>query len=316
MGGMRRRRVNPNAPARPPRTLAEAVASGGPFESRAALNSGLVTRHSLATRFTTIVPGVYMKADAAPTQWQRITAVSMWAPDDAVICGWAAAHLHGEHWYSTETRHQRIDLYSDLAPRAPAMVCRRRNRRPIPAEDLVVVSDIRVTAPARTAVDVARWTRGHERVVCAIDSVCNATGTPVEAVAAAAGRMAGLHGVKRVLDALSDCDAHADSPQESLLRLRIARSSLPQPTSQLVIRDESGRKVATADLGYERERVAIFYDGHVHGGADQWRWDLRVNARLADLGWQVVRVTRGMSADESIRHIACARERADRRDRG
>ncbi|MDN5724103.1 MAG: very short patch repair endonuclease [Corynebacterium sp.] len=116
----------------------------------------------------------------------------------------------------------------------------------------------------------------------------------------------------RLLDA---CDAEAHSPQESLLRLRIDRSSLPRPTSQVEILEPSGELVTVADLAYIREKVAIFYDGKHHGDPGQWRRDIRINARLADLGWQVARIAQGMSVNEVIRHIELALARARRQRR-
>lgn len=252
-------------------------------------------------------------ADGAPlTRWDHIRAVSLWAPEDAVIGGWAAAYLHGEHWYSSESRHHIIDLYSDAEPRVPAGVRERRLRRPLPDDDICEIAGVRMTTPARAAVDVARWARDADRAICMIDSVCNATRTELHEVSAAAERMPRLHGVSRVALLIDQCDPLADSPQESLLRIGMARAHLPPPASQVTIYDETGRKVATADLAYEAENVAIFYDGQTNGDPEQWRFDLRVTAILADLGWEVVRVAKGMTLDEMIRHVTRALERARR----
>lgn len=309
---MRSSRFNRNVPARLPRDIEEEVRAGGPFDSRAALSAGVLSRHALATRYTQIVPCIYAASDKTLSRWDEITAVSKWAPNESVVAGWAAAHVQGERWYSTGYANRRIDIYSTHDPRAPALVRWRRPRRPLTVSDQIDIGGITVTSPARTAVDVARWAVSVDDMVCAVDSVCNATGTPIAAVEAAAERMRGLHGVRRVASHLSDCDPRADSPQDTLVRLRIARSPLPAPVSQLRIRDADGRKIATADLGYPEWKVAIFYDGSHHGNPEQWRWDLRVNARLADLGWQVVRITAGMSAEEVVQHVSSAVGRATR----
>ncbi|MDX2356935.1 type IV toxin-antitoxin system AbiEi family antitoxin [Dietzia sp. PP-33] len=299
-----------------PTSLADAVAGGRPFRATHALAEGLVTRHSLGTGFIMVVPGVYATRGTELTGWDRIRAVWLWAPADAVIGGWAAAYLHGERWYSGDRAHGAVDVLTGLEPRIPAGVRERRIRRPLTDPDIDVVNGVRITTPARTAVDVARWARGADRTVAMIDSVCNATGTDLTAVAAAAGRMPGQHGVSRVVRLLPSCDPRADSPPESMLRLAITRSDLPNPTPQLRIHDADGRRVATADLGYEREKVAIFYDGEVHVDPEQWRWDIRVNARLAFLGWQVVRVVGGMDQDEVLRDVGAALDRARRSGSG
>lgn len=313
---MRPPRRNRNAPIPLTPSLVETVRAGGPFDSLRALEEGLVTRYALASKFTQYLPGIYVAPGKDLTQWERIVAVGSWARTGSVIGGWSAAHLLGEHYISGDHRYRCVDVYSAGVPHAPVMVRWRRIRRTFPDHDLACTAGITHTSAARTSVDVARWmitekpgTR-DERVISAIDSICNSTGTSIDDVAATADRMRGMHGVKRVASLLPDCDHRAGSPQESLLRRSIALSHLPPPVSQLEIRDASGRKVATPDLAYEREKVAIFYDGHVHGGPDQWRWDLRVNAALADLGWEVVRITKGMTPEEVIRHIDRALHRS------
>jgi len=315
--GMRRnRRIRDTRPPLPlPTSLAEAVSGGQPFAAKPALEAGLVTRYTLRSRFTQIVPGVYATKGVELSRWDLIRAVGMWAPADAVIGGWSAAYLHGEHWFSADNGRGVVDVFTSLEPRVPRGVRERKLSDPVPATDVCELGGLRVTSPARTAVDVARWSRGVDRKICTIDSICVATGTELDAVAEAASRMRGQHGVSRAVRLLDACDAEAHSPQESLLRLRIDRSSLPRPTSQVEILEPSGELVTVADLAYIREKVAIFYDGKHHGDPGQWRRDIRINARLADLGWQVARIAQGMSVNEVIRHIELALARARRQRR-
>lgn len=295
-----------------PDSLADAVAGGKPFAGRQALENGLVTRYELRSRFTAIIPGVYAAKGAQLTRWDRVRAVAIWAPADAVIGGWTAGYLHGEQWFSHEKGRSVIDVFTSAEPRVPRGVRERRLRQPIPSVDVCELGGVRVTSPARTAVDVGRWARGAELSICTVDSLCNSTDTSLRMVADAAARMPGQHGVSRVVRLLDSCDELAQSPQESLLRLRMESSTLPSPTSQHEIFDRAGRLVTVADLAYAREKVAIFYDGRHHGDPEQWRRDIRINAKLADLGWQVVRVAKGMTPDEVIRHIEHALVRARR----
>ncbi|WP_299021971.1 hypothetical protein [uncultured Dietzia sp.] len=290
--------------------LAAAVHAGRPFAARDALDCRVLTRHGLASRFRVLHPGVYIANHARPTTRDRVDAAALWAPADAVLAGWAVAHLHGEKWFSDRECARAIDVYSQRPLRATPGIRVRRTSREVPGVDLRRVAGIPVTSPARAAVDIARWTRGADERVCAVDSVCNSSRTGLDLLAAAAGRMVGQHGVKAATALLPLCDPLADSPQESLLRLSIARSDLPTPTSQLEIYNEYRQKVATADLGYQREMVAIFYDGRHHGRDEQWTYDLQVTAILTDMGWQVVRVARGMSPGIVIHHIRAALERS------
>lgn len=294
--------------------LESAVTGGTPFRAASALEHRIVTRHGLSTRYRALLPGVYISNDASPTAADHIRAAALWAPAGSVIGGWAAARLHGERWYSERRCADSVDLYSARALRAPKGVRVRILRRPLAPDDLARADDIATTAPGRTAVDVGRWTTGLDRRICAIDSVCNAARIGLGDVSAAAGRMSGQHGVADVLHLLAECDPRADSPRESLLRLTIHRSDLPRPVSQLRIRNEYGAVVATADLGYEREKVAIFYDGAHHGRPDQWKFDAGVNAELTDLGWEVLRVVSQMTPATVLHRIARALARGSQRN--
>jgi hypothetical protein len=286
-----------------------AVAGGKPFRGKAALECGIVSRHALSSRFRLLLPGVYIAAEAQPGTRDRIRAVSLWAPSDTVLAGWAAAKLHKEKWYSDRRCAVAVDLYSPRPLRpTPGIRVHRSGRMPPPG-DQSVVDGFTVTGAARTAVDVGRWTRGRDERICAIDAVCNGSGTGLDEVADAAGRMVGQHGVKSVLGLLAHCDAGADSPQETMVRLWLERSHLPKPATQLAIHNRYEQKVATADLAFEREKVAVFYDGEVHRRPEQALFDDHVDAELRDMGWEVVRVVAGMLPRVVVDWIARAYER-------
>ena len=294
--------------------FAAAIATGRPFVASAALELGIVTRYALKTRFRQLHPGVYVAVDKQLATRDRIRAAGLWAPPDATITGWAAAHLYGEEWYSDRRCARVIDVHSPRPLRPASGVRVHASSRTIPTADRWKLGGLWVVAPARAAVDVARWTRGHDLKICAIDSICNSASITLQAVEDAAGRMVGQHGVRAVADLLPHCDPGAQSPQETEMRLRIERSHLPTPTSQLEIFNEYGQKVATADLGYEAEKVAIFYDGRGHSREAQWLYDVQINAELADLGWEVVRLAKGMLAGIAVHHIEQALDRSRRKN--
>ncbi len=303
--------------ARPPAVdldvFASAIEAGRPFVARAALEHKLVTRHALSKRFRMLHPGVYVAGDAVLGTRDRIRAAGLWAPADATIAGWAAAHLFGEQWYSHRYCARTVDVYSPRSLRPTDGVRVHATARTIPSIDLRKLGGLTTTGPARAAVDAARWMPAGDSRICAVDSICNSSKITLADVADAAGRMAGQHGVGDVTALLPNCDPEAQSPQESELRLRIARSELPVPKSQVQIFNEYGQKVATADLAYEEEKVAIFYDGRWHSREEQWLFDIHVNASLADLGWEVVRIARGMLAGTGLEHIVRALERSRRK---
>lgn len=98
-------------------------------------------------------------------------------------------------------------------------------------------------------------------------------------------------GAKAARCALARVRAGTDSPRETRLRLLIVAGELPEPLIGYVVKDADGFFVATPDLAYVRERIAIEYEGDHH------RTDPRVYAEdierrelLEDAGWLVIRV--------------------------
>lgn len=298
-----------------PATVEDAVSSGRPFSGAEALAAGVVTRYGLRNSFRPILPGVYAAKGRTLSPWDSIRAVGLWAPSDAIFGGWAAAYLHGETAYAEERLGRGIDVFTAAEPRSPRGIRKRSLRQPIPDEDICEIGGLHVTAPARTTVDTARWIRGDDLRICVIDSICFRTETSLGAVAAAAGRMPGLHGASKIARLLDACDPSAQSPRETLLRLAVERSPLPRPTPQLKIVEPWGKLITVADLALAEEKVAIFYDGRHHGDPDQWRKDLRITARLNDLGWQVVRIVKNMKTDDALGHVINAYTRARSRSR-
>lgn len=83
----------------------------------------------------------------------------------------------------------------------------------------------------------------------------------------------------------------AESRPETLLRLAIIESGLPEPEVNVDLRDAHGRFLGRADLVYRQWRVIVEYDGDQHR-TSTWQFDRDV-ARLegfARAGWTVVRI--------------------------
>ncbi|WP_291079473.1 DUF559 domain-containing protein [Dietzia sp. UBA5065] len=282
-----------------------------PFIGSEALAAGRVTTHSLRSAHRRIFPDVYCRASGPIDPTTLVSAAALWAPSGSVVAGLAAARLHGERWYSPESVRREVDIYTLGPTHAPRGVRARRLRSALPGAQLHVCEGITVTSVARTAVDVARWEDDDERAIAKIDALCNRTQTDVSEVRSLASSLGGLHGLRRVRGLLRDADHRADSPRETRLRLILGGAELPVPIPQLIIYNEYGVKITVADFGYPEQRVAIFYDGEVHRRRSTWEHDARVNAELAELGWQVVRVTAQMLRNHAtvIRQIQAALRR-------
>lgn len=286
---------------------------GVPFIGSRAVAAGRISEYQLRTKCRRLFPDVYVDATCVVTPEIRVRAATLWAPPGAVIAGLGAALLHRERWYAPEAVGGSTEIYYAGAPRAAPGVRIRRQLREFPPEHVVTQQGILCTSAARTAVDVGRWEDDDDVAIAKIDAVCNRSKIKVSSLAATVESMGGLHGVNRIRSLLRWCDERADSPPETRLRLMLIRAGLPAPTPQLIIRNEFGEKIAKADLGYEAQKVAIFYDSELHREKANWEFDAWVNAQMAELGWERFRVTAQMmrSPGTLMRQIGSAVMRGD-----
>jgi len=171
-------------------------------------------------------------------------------------------------------------------------------RAALPASDVRALSAFRVTAPARTLVDCAReWPL--EDAVVAMDAALNAELLSRRELTDAVLAASHWVGVGDAARAANLADGRAESPLETLGRLRIVGSALPMPELQVEIRDARGL-VGRVDAWYEEAAVAVEFDGLVKYEAPRdgrsparvlWE-EKRREDRLRNLDIRVLRVVR------------------------
>jgi hypothetical protein len=257
-----------------------------------------------------IRPGVYGRAGLAGQELTaaEVAAARLVSSVDLVAVGATAALLHG------------LPLLGP-APRRPHVAECKRQRprhhgasRTVQPDDVVERLGVPVTAPARTAVDLAR-ARGVPAGVLAADAVL-ARGTAREELEAAVLRCAGWPGVRSAAAAVAFADGRAESPLESLGRVRCHEQGLPAPELQVWLGDAHGR-IARVDQYWAAHRTVAEADGALkYATAKDLYAEKRREDRLRDAGYEVVRY----SWDEALRHpeVVAARvvrafERAARR---
>jgi hypothetical protein len=171
-------------------------------------------------------------------------------------------------------------------------------RAGLPDSDIRPLGPFGVTAPARTLVDCAReW--ALEDAVVAMDAALNAELLSRPELTAAVLAQTHWVGIGDAARAAGLADGRAESPLETLGRLRIVGSGLPSPELQVEIRDSRGL-VGRVDAWYEEAAVAVEFDGLVEyedprDGRSPARvlWEeKRREDRLRDLDIRVVRVVR------------------------
>ncbi|CAB4900656.1 unannotated protein [freshwater metagenome] len=171
---------------------------------------------------------------------------------------------------------------------------------------MLVVGGAAVTTPVRTAFDIGRWIPPPQSVIF-LDSLVAATGLERDAVSAFASLRPGCRGIRVLLDALGRVDGGAESPQETRTRLLLIDAGLPKPTTQIDIRDARGRFVARIDMGWERWRVGVEYEGVQHWLDERQRTrDIERYEDLQQCDWHIVRVNSEQlrrRPDEVVRRV-------------
>jgi len=274
-----------------------------PFLGSEALAAGKLTAYQLRSRYVPLHQDVYVSRDAELTPVLRAKACWLRSRRRGILAGFSASALHGARW---------------IDPDRPAAIIDTNRRRAfgvqvweehIDEDEIAVVDGIRVTTPARTALDLARrYPLGI--AIAAVDALTQATDVKLADVELLVDRYQGGRGMKAARAALELVDGGAQSPKETWLRLLLIRAGFPRPQTQIAVRNEWGWVEAYLDMGWEDIRVAVEYDGDQHQSSRaQYVKDIRRLEMLERMGWIVVRVIAEDHPDDVIRRVAEARAR-------
>jgi len=259
-----------------------------PFIGTEAVNAGIVTRRTLASRHRMIYRNVYLDKAVELTPQRRAVAAWLWSQRNGTLAGLSAAALHGT---------KRID------PALPAELIRQDtcgvdgimiHRGRLRDDETCVLRGIPLTTPARTAFDLARRAR-FETASIRVDALANATKLePMDVERIAAGHR-GARGILQLRRVVELMDRGAESPQETRTRLLLIAAGFPKPRTQIVVVDGYGEFVARIDLGWEKWKVGVEYDGPQHwDDSDQHARDIDRLANLAAQGWLIIRLSRDL----------------------
>ena len=265
-----------------------------------ALATHSLTRHHLRSRFVACYPDVYVSADAEVTAAVRARAAWLWSGRRGVVAGQSAAALHGAKW--VDARKPAELLWPNRRP--PKGIRGWADR--YQADEVEEINGMRVTTPARTALDLAcRYPL--VKAVAAIDALARATHLEIADVESLAERYRGRRGIRKARKALGLVDAGAESPQETWLRLVVIRNGFPRPQTQIPLYDEFGVLVAVFDLGWEDKMIAMDYEGEHHRvNRRRFNHDIRKAETVAEMGWIDIRVTAEDSEGGIVRRLTAA----------
>ncbi|ORA63552.1 hypothetical protein [Mycobacteroides franklinii] len=270
---------------------------GEPFLGSEAIRSGRLTPHALRTRFVALHRDVYLPRAAELTPLVRARACWLWTGRCGIIAGHSASALHGARWVDSA---RNAEVIHGNRHRQPGITVWSGDISP---DEICMVDGMRVTTPARTALDLAcRYPRGV--AVTAIDALCRATELKTSEMFDLASRHRGMRGIRRARAAFDLVDAGAQSPKETWLRLLLRDAGLPPVTTQILVHNGDFVALAYIDMGWKDVMVGVEYDGDQHrSDRRQYRKDITRLEMLDGLGWLIVRVVAEDHPDDIIRRV-------------
>ncbi|WP_153505930.1 DUF2726 domain-containing protein [Cumulibacter manganitolerans] len=273
------------------RLLLDRLPAHGLGTRRQWLDAGATHRMFEDGRLLRVARGLYA-ADGVDVSVERLAAL---LPEEAVIGGWAAAVAFG-------FRDAGPAMQSPTAQPVPAYLARADHRSPagfavrrstlLPGEQ-VVVDGVRVTSPARTAYDLARFATGVRSATGSVDAARwpGATDpvTPEQLAAMLAAHPNGK-GNPQLRSAVELSTGRARSFAESDLRVRWVRDADVPParlmTNATLHLERGTLELDLVDLS---AGLVVEYDGEHHAASAQRSRDAHKDAVLDDLGLGHVR---------------------------
>jgi hypothetical protein len=269
------------------------------FIGSEAVRQGKLTPYQLRSRFRSIYPDVYLADYAVVSVRTRCEAAWLWSRRRGVLAGLGAAALHGSRWIDDDEPIELI--WRNQHP--PAGVVTRNQQ--LADDEITHVARLPVTTPARTAYDLARRLP-RDQAVARLDALMHATPFSTEDVALLAKRYPAARGLRSLRMALPLVDGQSASPKETWLRLLLIDAKLPVPTTQIPVH-ENGRLVGVLDMGWQKYKVAVEYDGdHHRTDRRQYAKDQRRLRKLEAMGWIVIRIIAEDTPDDVIRRVRAA----------
>lgn len=279
---------------------AVAAHNEGPFTRRQALSSGytpkMIAWRLRSGRWRAIRNGIYVDsellgaADPACGHALDVAAVLLaLRANDAAGSHHSAARVHGLALLRKPPPVITVTCPPVRTSRAARADVRLRCAT-LPDQHVTSRYSVRVTTPARTAIDLARQGSYEEGVVVA-DAVLKdrqATRTELDRVLADCRNWPGARQATRVV---RFADSGAESVLESLARLLFEKYGLPPPQTQVLVGDEWG-PIARVDFFWAEYGTVCEADGMLKYATPRALRDEKLRQeRLVEGGYEVVRIT-------------------------
>ncbi|MET0932213.1 MAG: hypothetical protein ABWX56_00755 [Mycetocola sp.] len=251
--------------------------------SRSQLRNGALLRPYHGARFA---PGI------EPELIDQCRAFSARMPRGAVFSHITAARLHGMP-LPTGFDAGPLHVMNPAGVRATKARGSVGHCATLTADEVVWSNGIRATSPERTWCDLAAILNFSD-LVAAGDSLLwwEQPLTTMERLHEAVQNYPSQRGRSRLRRAVGSLSAHSRSRPESIIRLALAASVLPDPVPNFEVHLALSRRDIAIDLAYPKYKVGLEYQGdHHREDRRQWRRDVRRGNDAVDEGWSMIYFT-------------------------
>lgn len=257
-----------------------------PFVGSEAIAHRAVTRGELRSRYTAILPNIYVLKGTELDTEIRAHAAWLWCGRSGIIAGRTAAGLY---LTPPAVTSDPVELIALKSRHPPGLIV--RNER-ISVDEITVRQKLPVTSPARTALDLARYQDRDEAVVL-IDQLARMTGISKDDIWRLADRYRGARGIRNAVAAILETDSGAASPEETRVRLVLSDAGLRPTHSRILVTD--GFEETVVAMGWPSLKVGV----NCVESAAQGQYAAEKAEFLQRQGWLTVHALPGQS-DRSI----------------
>jgi hypothetical protein len=273
-----------------------------PIVGTEAIANGVITRGQLRWNYTAIHPNVYAPNDARRTMYNNAFAAWLWTRRTGIIAGRAAAALYGVDWIDVNTP---IELIAKKGRPRPGVIVREER---IADDEIRQRGELRITTPARTALDLARRLP-RDVAVAHLDALVAKTQLGNADVLELQDRYRETRGIRQARDALDLMDGGARTRKQTWLRLLLIDSGLPRPRTEIVVGDKWGDAIIA--MGWDGPKVGVDYEDDT-GYIDEYCAVQAINQyeTIQRLGWMHIRVVARHTRASIVHRVRAAlRER-------
>lgn len=225
-----------------------------PYQLSCAVKSGELIR---------LRPGYYVERRARDLDRRDRHLLSVLAADAAlgspVFSHSSAALVHGLPDWGLPLRKVSVSEEGSV-PRTRTSELTTFRSVPDLAGEVTTVNGLRVTTPARTVTDIAIST-SRDTAVTAADAALHGEIVTEDDLENSLNRSAGRRGIRRARHSMSLVDGSSESVAETLSRLTFRDFGLPEPETQVEIRNPRGVRIARVDFLWREFGVIGECDG-------------------------------------------------------